>query len=117
MPQYTIYHNPRCSKSRATLQLLNDHGADVQIIKYLENPPSVTTLAELVQALDLPLRSILRTGEAEYREAGLADLKLSDSELLELIHQHPRVLERPIVTNGNQAVIGRPPENVLALLS
>ena len=116
MTQYTIYHNPRCSKSRATLQLLNEAGVDVNIIKYLEQPPSIEQLQSIVNSLNVPVRDILRTGEAEYSAGGFDDDSLSDARLLALIHQHPKVLERPIVVAGNQAVIGRPPENVLTLL-
>jgi arsenate reductase len=116
MSDYTIYHNPRCSKSRATLQLLNDAGVDVAIVKYLEQPPSEDELKNIASALGQPIRSMLRTGEADYKTAGLADDSLSEAQLLSLIHQYPKVLERPIVVKGQQAIIGRPPENVMALL-
>jgi arsenate reductase len=116
MSEYTIYHNPRCSKSRATLQLLTEAGVDVEVIKYLEQPPTEAELAAIVQALGQPVRAILRTGEAAYKDGGFADDSLSETQLLSLIHQFPKVLERPIVVKGKQAIIGRPPENVLTLL-
>jgi arsenate reductase len=116
MSQYTIYHNPRCSKSRATLQLLEAHQADTAVVKYLETPPSLEQLKAIIKALDTPVRNILRTGEAEYKDNGFANPELSDEQLLVLLQQHPKVLERPIVMHQGRAVIGRPPENVLSLL-
>ena len=88
----------------------------MEVIKYLEQPPTEAQLAAIVQALGQPISSILRTGEAEYKAAGLADESLSETQLLSLVHQFPKVLERPIVVKGKQAIIGRPPENVLTLL-
>ncbi|CBL46850.1 Arsenate reductase [gamma proteobacterium HdN1] len=112
----TIYHNPRCSKSRETLALLQQHGVTPDVVLYLENPPSRTRLKELLKALGMKSRDILRTKEKEYEDLGLADAKLSETALLDAIAAHPRLLERPIVVVGERAVIGRPPENVLALL-
>ncbi|PKM16737.1 MAG: arsenate reductase (glutaredoxin) [Gammaproteobacteria bacterium HGW-Gammaproteobacteria-2] len=113
----TIYHNPRCSKSRATLALLEHHGLTVKVIDYLANPPSVAHLRELVAKLNLPVTRIVRFGESLAKELGLAvDDARSATQWLELLHAHPALIERPIVVIGDRAVIGRPPENVLALL-
>lgn len=112
-----IHHNPRCSKSRATLALLEHHGLTVEVIDYLANPPSVAHLRELVSKLNLPVTRIVRFGEALAKELGLAvDDARSSTQWLELLHTHPILIERPIVVIGDRAVIGRPPENVLALL-
>ncbi len=112
----TIYHNPRCSKSRATLALLESNNIDTQIIKYLETPPSVEDLESICGLLSCSPRDLLRTGEADYKEAGMDNINLSDTELLTLMTQYPKVIQRPIVIYKNQAVIGRPPENVLDLI-
>lgn len=116
MSEYTIYHNPRCSKSRATLSLLEAHEVDMTVVKYLESPPTMEQLKGIIKALQTPVRNILRTGEAEYKEHGFANPELTDDQLLALLQQHPKVLERPIVVHQGRAVIGRPPENVLTLL-
>jgi len=108
-----IYHNPRCSKSRAALALLTERKIDVEIVDYLASPPSRSTLEALVRKLDLPVRAIVRTGEPEFREHGGAER--SDEELLDLLVEHPRLLQRPIVDTGRAARIGRPPERVLEL--
>jgi arsenate reductase len=112
-----IYHNPRCSKSRATLALLQAHGARVETIDYLAQPPSIATLRHLLDALALPASRIVRFGEARAAELGLhADDRRSDDDWLRLLHANPVLIERPIVVVGARAAIGRPPENVLALL-
>lgn len=111
-----IYHNPRCSKSRQTLQLLQERGVEPQVIEYLKSPPTVAELESLLAQLGLAPREIMRRKEAEYADNGLDDPNLSDRELLEAIARHPRLLERPIVSAGNRAAIGRPPENVLEIL-
>ncbi len=111
-----ILHNPRCSKSRATLVLLQDRGINPQIIPYLENPPDEKQLAEICQALGLSVRELIRKGESEYQELGLDDPSLSDQHLLQAMHQHPRLIERPIVLTNGKAAIGRPPEAVLEIL-
>lgn len=113
---FTIYHNPRCSKSRQTLALLEDNGITPNIVLYLKTPPTRKQLQTLLTALKLPARRLLRTSEPEYRDLNLGDPSLTDGTLLDAICQHPKLLERPIVTNGQRAVIGRPPENVLTLL-
>lgn len=112
----TIYHNPRCSKSRQTLALLREQRIEPTIIEYLKTPPDRETLSALVSALGYSPRQLLRTGEAAYRELGLADRTLADAELLTAMTENPILIERPIVVSGARAVIGRPPEAVLHLL-
>lgn len=112
----TIYHNPRCSKSRQSLQLLRDKGVEPRIVEYLREPPDKATLKSLLKKLKLSARDLLRRGEAPYKELGLADANKSEDELIAAIADHPILLERPIVVKGDKAVIGRPPENVLKLL-
>jgi arsenate reductase len=112
-----ILHNPRCSKSRATLQLLTERGVDVEVVDYQATPPTVAELRSLLAKLQLPARELVRFGEPLATELGLAagDAR-SDEQWLHLLAAHPRLLERPIVVVGERAVLGRPPENVLALL-
>ncbi len=110
-----IYHNPRCSKSRKTLELLQSNHDDIQIIKYLDAPPTANELKSLLKQLGLNVRDVLRTNESEYKEHGFANKELSDDQITSLINQYPKVLERPIVSYNNKAIIGRPPENVLEL--
>jgi arsenate reductase len=112
----TIYHNPRCSKSRQTLALLAERGIEPRIVEYLINPPSARELDQILRSLDLPPRSLLRTGEAAYRSAGLDDASLTREQLIAIMVANPSVIERPIVVHGERAAIGRPPENVLAIL-
>ncbi|MEL7490186.1 MAG: arsenate reductase (glutaredoxin) [Pseudomonadota bacterium] len=112
----TIYHNPRCSKSRATLALLEERGVDIAIVKYLETPPSVEDLKGILFALGLSPREVLRKDEAAYKELGLADEAHSDDALIEAMAANPILIERPIVVRGGKAVIGRPPERVLDLI-
>ncbi len=113
----TLYHNPRCSKSRATLALLREQGVEPEIVEYLKTPPDATTLRTLLDQLDIPPRELLRTGEAEYRELGLKDAELDDEALIQTMVQHPKLIERPILVYGDRARIGRPPEQVLEILS
>ncbi|MCF7220573.1 arsenate reductase (glutaredoxin) [Marilutibacter chinensis] len=118
MPSATplLYHNPRCSKSRAALALLNERGIEPGIVAYLEQPPSIDELRALLARLGLGARELLRKGEAEYEELGLDDPALGDEALIAAMHMHPRLIERPILVVGERAVIGRPPERVLELL-
>lgn len=116
MAKLKIYHNPRCSKSRQTLEIINNKGVEVDIVEYLANPPSKQELQSVLKALNLKPQDIMRKKEAEYKEAGLDDLKLSEADQIEKMIQFPKVIERPIVIKGNRAVIGRPPENVLELI-
>ena len=112
----TIYHNPRCSKSRATLALIKDQGFEAEVVLYLETPPSADTITELLQKLGMKARNIIRTGEAAYKENNLKDLALSEQTLIAAIAAHPKLLQRPIVVKDDQAIVGRPPDNVLQLL-
>ncbi len=109
-----IYHNPRCSKSRQTLQLIQDNGGDPKIIEYLNNPPSIEELKDIITKLGITPRQLLRKKEAA--EAGLNDNTLSDDAIIAGMVANPRAIERPIVIKDNKAVLGRPPENVLDLL-
>ena len=117
MADYTIYHNPRCSKSRQTLALLEEHGVAPQVVLYLENPPSEAELEMLLQKLDISARQLLRKGEDAYAENNLGDTQLQAAELVAAMAAHPKLIERPIVVAGDRAVLGRPPENVLELLN
>ncbi len=112
----TIYHNPRCSKSRQTLALIRDHGVEPEIVRYLERPPSPDELKRIIDRLGVPVREIMRSAESEYRELGLADESLDDQALIEAICAHPKLLQRPIVVHGERARIGRPPESVRDIL-
>jgi arsenate reductase len=111
-----IYHNPRCSKSRQALQLLEERGIDPTVVLYLETPPTSTELQSLLKKLGIGPRELLRRGEPEYAERNLADPALSDAALIEAMIACPKLMERPVVVRGERAVIGRPPENVLGLL-
>ncbi len=111
-----IYHNPSCSKSRATLQLLSDNGVEPNITEYLTNPPNYAELSQLLNMLGLEPRQLMRTSEAEYSEANLSNPELSRDELIQAMIDHPKLMERPIVVNGKRAAIGRPPERVLDIL-
>ena len=112
----TIYHNPRCSKSRQTLALIKDRGIEPEVVLYLNTPPDASTISELLEKLNMKARDIIRTGETAYMENNLKDPSLSEQALIEAIVTHPKLLERPIVVKGDKAIIGRPPENVLSLL-
>jgi arsenate reductase (glutaredoxin) len=116
MTDSRYFHNPRCSKSRAALELLTERGVQPQVVAYLDQAPGVDELKDLLRRLGLPARALLRTGEPEYAELGLDDPSLSEEALLAAMHAHPRLIERPIFVYGERAVIGRPPERVLELL-
>jgi arsenate reductase len=116
MPAIVIYHNPRCSKSRQTLELLNEHGVDAEVIEYLKTPPDAETLGRILDLLGLQPRELMRTNEDEYRELGLDDATLSREQLIVAMAEHPKLIQRPIVIRGNKAVLGRPPEDVLEIL-
>lgn len=111
-----IYHNPRCSKSRQTLELLRNQGIEPTIIEYLKTPPSINELKAVIKALGIAPRDLLRKGEAIYKELGLHDSNPSDEALIQAMVTHPVLIERPIVIRGEKAAIGRPPESVLTLL-
>lgn len=114
-PEITLYHNPRCSKSRQALALLNENAQGVKVIEYLEQPPSADELRRLIKSLGLRAHDIVRTKEPEYKEAGLSPASDVD-EVIAAIVRYPKLLERPIAVCGNKAVIGRPPEKVLGIL-
>lgn len=112
-----IYHNPRCSKSRQTLSLLNENGIEPEIILYLEQAPTAKQLKEVLAKLGISARELLRKGESDYKEQGLADTSVSDALIIDTMCQYPKLIERPIVVDGDRAILGRPPENVLSLIS
>lgn len=112
----TIYHNPRCSKSRQTLELLQSNDIEPEIVLYLETPPSANTLKELLGKLGISARELLRKGEDAYKENNLKDPSLSEQALIDAMTRFPKLIERPIVVKGDKAVLGRPPENVLELI-
>lgn len=116
MNEIRIYHNPACSKSRATLALLEENDITPEIVYYLDNPPETEELKALLKKLGMSLQDILRKGEADYETLGLADGSLNEEILFDLVRKHPILIERPIVVAGERAIIGRPPENVLQLL-
>ncbi|WP_116364849.1 arsenate reductase (glutaredoxin) [Parahaliea mediterranea] len=115
MTDIQIYHNPRCSKSRNTLALLNDKGIEPEIILYLETPPDAATLRTLLGKLGMTPAQLVRKGEDAYKALGLG-ADSGDEQLLAAMASHPKLIERPIVVRGERAVLGRPPENVLDLL-
>ena len=116
MTDLTLYHNPRCSKSRGALELLEARGLAPTVVRYLETPPSAADLRTLLGKLGLSARQLLRSGEEEYQTLGLADAGLSEDQLIEAMVAHPRLIERPILVVGDKAVVGRPPEKVLEIL-
>ena len=112
----TIYHNPRCSKSRETLALLRDRGIEPRIVEYLDDTPDAATLDALLKKLKVEPRDLMRRKEAPYRELGLDDPGLSRKALIAAMVKHPILIERPIVVKGAKAALGRPPEKVLGVL-
>jgi len=112
----TLYHNPRCSKSRQALELLRARGIEPEIIEYLKAPPGAAEIRSLLEALGKRPREIIRTKEAAYKEAGLDDPGKTDAAVIAAIARHPILLERPIAVSGGRAVIGRPPEEVLKIV-
>ncbi len=115
MSEYTIYHNPRCSKSRATLALLEANGISPQVVLYLEDSLDEAQIRVLLDKLGITAAQLVRRGEAEYKSCGLST-DSSEQELLSAMAAHPKLIERPIVVSGDRAVLGRPPENVLDLI-
>ena len=113
----TIYHNPRCSKSRQTLEIVQQQSLDITVVEYLKQPPSTAELMVLLTKLGMTARQLLRTGEQEYKDLLLNKPDVSDEELITAMCQHPKLIERPIIVRGDRAVIGRPPERVLELLA
>ncbi len=116
MADFTIYHNPRCSKSRHTLELLLENNISPEIILYLDQTPSSNELISLLDKLGISARDLMRSSEDAYKALGLANTDLSDDQLIDAMISEPKLIQRPIVVAGNRAVIGRPPENVLDLL-
>ncbi len=112
----TIYHNPRCSKSRGALALLRARGVEPEVVNYLDNPPDAPALTAIIAMLGGSIRDVIRRGDALYGELGLADEGLCEAALIDVVVANPRLLERPIVVHRGRAVVGRPPENVLAIL-
>ena len=111
-----MFHNPRCSKSRATLEILNQRGIDADITLYLETPPGEDELSNILDLLGLEPRELMRKGEAEYREQSLDNPDLSREQLIAAMVAYPKLIERPIVLANGQARIGRPPESILEIL-
>ncbi len=116
MSKVTLYYNPRCSKSRQTLDLLQERGIEPEIIEYLEDPPDAAQLDDLLQLLQLQPRDLMRKEEAEYAELGLDAPTLTREQLIQAMISHPRLIQRPIVVHGGRAALGRPPERVLEIL-
>ncbi|MDN6862896.1 MULTISPECIES: arsenate reductase (glutaredoxin) [Pseudomonas] len=116
MTDLTLYHNPRCSKSRGALELLEARGLAPTVVRYLETPLNAAQIQALLGKLGLSARQLLRTGEDEYKSLNLSDPNLSESQLIDAIAAHPKLMERPILETADKAIIGRPPENVLEIL-
>ncbi len=116
MSDITIYHNPRCSKSRQTLALLEERGISPNIVRYLDTPPDAAVIGALLDMLGLEPRDLMRKREAPYSELGLADESVARADLIQAMADNPVLIERPIVVSGDKAAIGRPPESVLDIL-
>ena len=116
MSKYTIWHNPRCSKSRQTLALLEERGVTPEIVRYLDAPPTPERLGQVIAALGLNPQDLMRKKEAAYRELGLAEGRHSREEEIRLMCANPSLIERPVVICAGRAVVGRPPTSVLTLL-
>jgi arsenate reductase (glutaredoxin) len=115
-PAATLYHNPRCSKSRQTLELLRAQGLEPEIVEYLKTPPNAAELERILKLLGREPRELMRTGEAEYKELGLDDPALDRDTLIQAMVDHPKLIERPILLANRKAALGRPPESVLEIL-
>ncbi|QDV49180.1 arsenate reductase (glutaredoxin) [Gimesia fumaroli] len=111
-----IYHNPRCSKSRQTLALIEEAGIKPEVIEYLKTPPTTEELDSILKKLKMEPGELMRKGEAIYRELKLAERELTRDEAIAIMVEHPKLIERPIVIQGRKAILGRPPENVKTLL-
>jgi arsenate reductase len=116
MTSVSIIHNPRCSKSRQTLALLEEQGCEIQIIEYLKTPLSADEIISIKTKLGVSPRQMMRVKEDEYKQQNLSDESLTDEQLIQAMVATPKLIERPIVLANNKAAIGRPPENVLAIL-
>ena len=111
----TLYHNPRCSKSRQTLELLQQNDIEPRVVKYLETPPDAEQLRQIIRMLGISAHELLRKKEAEFKMAGLDQSELDDDTVIEAMMQYPKLIERPIVVHNGKAMIGRPPEKVLTI--
>ena len=111
-----IYHNPRCTKSRETLALLEEKGTETEVIEYLKTPPDVTTLKNIIQSLGIQAMQLVRCHEDEFKQAGLDKEGVTEDEIITAMVSYPKLIERPIVVNGNKVAIGRPPKNILTIL-
>lgn len=111
-----LYHNPRCSKSRAALALLESSGESIEVVRYLETPPDAAEIVKVLRKLGIEARALLRIKEPLYKELGLDDRALSERDLVQAMAAHPVLIERPIAIRGNKAIIGRPPEKILEIL-
>ncbi|WP_145212285.1 arsenate reductase (glutaredoxin) [Gimesia alba] len=111
-----IYHNPRCGKSRQTLALIEEAGIEPEVIEYLKTPPTAEELDSILKKLKMEPGDLMRKGEAIYRELKLAERELPREEAVAIMVEHPKLIERPIVIKGRQAILGRPPENIKTLL-
>ncbi len=111
-----IYHNPRCTKSRAALELLESRGLEFEVVKYLDEPPSEKELRQIVKMLGIKPRELVRRGESLFKELGLSEKELTDKEWISVLAENPKLIERPIVVHNGKAAIGRPTENVEAIL-
>ncbi len=116
MSAVTIWHNPRCSKSRQTLELITDRGVEPKIVEYLKTPPSAAEVTDVLAKLGLEPRDLMRKKETAYKELGLDDPSLTRTQLIQAMVEHPVLIDRPVVIRGKRAVLGRPPENALELL-
>lgn len=112
----TIYHNPRCTKSREALALLESKGITPKVVEYLKTPPSAAELKDVLEKLRLFPQDIIRTKEPEYKELGLFNARYTEDGLIDLLTRHPKLIERPIVINGDRAVVARPPEKLLEII-
>lgn len=111
-----IYHNPRCSKSRQTLEILNKKNLDIDIVEYLKSPLNINEISNLLEKLGYTARDLLRKGEDVYKNENLSDKSLTEDFLIDMMSKNPILIERPIVVSNGKAVIGRPPEKVLEIL-
>ncbi len=116
MPNFKIFHNPHCSKSRQALALLQENGIQPEIVEYLKTPPTKKEISEIIKLLGITPQELMRKNEDDYLQANLADPSLSTKQQIELMVAYPKVIERPIVVGNGKAAIGRPPENVLKII-
>lgn len=112
----TVYHNPRCSKSRAAMEYLEENGIEADVVKYMDSPPDANDIKELLSMLGMTPRELMRKHEKVFKDAGLDDPTFTDDELIEAMAQCPSLIERPIVVNNGKAVLARPPETVQDIL-